>query len=503
MITIWKKYNPNYFLPLLIFIVSTLIFLPNLGRHFLWQDEAQTALISRSILANGIPYGHDDKNSFSQELGAENGNGGIYKWHPWVPFYIHAACFQLFGQSDFAARFPDALFGIGTVLLCFWTVRSTGKGIRASLLAASILMLMVPFLLLSRQCRYYSMATFFSMGCIWTYFLFLQSKKNARILLVCSTVILFHVQIIYGAIFLVTIMIHSTLTGKEFIKRILSPIVGILCFILPWIGYISEISYQSRYGQFFDNSNLYFTKGFLFAFIRQLENYVIPFYFLIFLYIVIVWHRNNIRNICSNTILYTSFYFLYVILILITLSLTAPSTFFRYLAPVLPICAIVVAEIVDLGFQANLVLGCIGLFLILLHQPLSNYCYELTHDFRGPMEGLVSHLRQNAQPTDTVAISSGDMPLKWYTHLRIIGGLTGENLEGARHARWVIIRKYFTSTQGFVVRQYLQSQVQTGHYRKFIIDAPDTPYENREDPKNHLYRTATGEDNVVIYERIP
>ena len=256
MISFWNKYGPNYFLPLLILVVSTLVFFPNLARNYLWQDEAQTALISRSILTNGIPYGHDDKNSFSQELGAENGNSGVYKWHPWIPFYIHAAFFQLFGQSDFTARLPDALFGIGTVLLCFFIMKSTGWGKRATILASCILMLMVPFLLLSRQCRYYSMAAFFSTGCIWAYFQFLQSKKSANLLLVCSTIILFHIQMIYGIILLLTVLIHSTLTGKEFFKRILVPIIGVLCFVLPWIGYTSEISYRSRYSQFLINPYL-------------------------------------------------------------------------------------------------------------------------------------------------------------------------------------------------------------------------------------------------------
>ena len=500
MISFWKKYNSDYFLPLLIFIVSALVFLPNIGRNFLWQDEAQTALISKSILAHGIPYGHDDKNSFSQEMGAENGNGGIYKWHPWIPFYIHAAFFQLFGQSDFTARLSDALFGIGTVLLCFWTVKSTGWGMRAALLAAGILMLMVPFLLLSRQCRYYSMAAFFSMGCIWTYFLFLQSKKHARLLLACCTVILFHIQMIYGAVFIVSMLIHLVLTKKEFFIRILSPIVGVICFVLPWIIYASEISYQSRYGQFLFNQD--FSKEFFFDFIRQLLLYVVPFYFLLFLYIVVVWHRKSIRTVWNNTKIYLGFYFIYGVLILITLSVTAPNSFFRYLVPVLPVCAIVIGEFIELGFQAHPALGSVGIFLILFHQPLSNYCYELTHDFRGPMEGFVGYLRQNAQPTDTVAISYGDMPIKWYTGLRVIGGLTGENLEDADHARWIIIRKHFNCTQGLVVTKFLHSQLQKGRYEKFILDAPDTPYENREDPQNHLYRTATKEDRVVIYERI-
>ena len=162
-----------------------------------------------------------------------------------------------------------------------------------------------------------------------------------------------------------------------------------------------------------------------------------------------------------------------------------------------------IAEIVELGFQAHPLLGYIGLLVVLLHQPLLNYSFELTHDFKGPMEGIIGHLRHYAQPSDTVAITYGDMPIKWYTGLRVVGGLTGENLDEAHHARWVIIRKHFICSQGFVVTKYLQSQMQAGQYRKLILDAPDTPFENREDPKKHLYRTDTGEDHVVIYERMP
>jgi len=495
-----KKYIPDHYLPLIILIVSMLVFLPNLNRHYLWQDEAQTALISRSILENGIPYGYDEKNSFSQESGAENGEDGVFKWHPWIPFYIHAGFFQLFGSSDFVARLPDALFGIGTILLCFWIMRSTGKGIRISLLSAGILMFMVPFLLLSRQCRYYSMASFFSMGCIWAYFSFIQSKKHARPFLVCSTVILFHIQMIYGAIFLITMLIHLALTGRKLFKHILIPVACILCFVVPWIYYTSDISYQARYGQFIYNQE--FSKDFFFAFIRHLFNYVVPFYFLIFIYIVGVWQRNNIRNIWNRTKVFLSYYIIFITFVLIVLSVTAPNSFFRYLVPLLPVCAIVLAEIVEMGFQSHPILGYIGLFLILLHQPLPKYIFELTHDFKGPMEGLVAHLRQNANSADTVAISYGDMPIKWYTGLRVIGGLTGENLENTRNARWIVIRKHSNCTQGLFVKKHLEAQVKRGKYRKRILEAPDTPYENREDPQNHLYRTATGEDNVIIYERI-
>ena len=49
------------------FIVATLfaascLFLLNLANHYLWQDEAQTALISKTILTHGVPLGYDGKN---------------------------------------------------------------------------------------------------------------------------------------------------------------------------------------------------------------------------------------------------------------------------------------------------------------------------------------------------------------------------------------------------------------------------------------------------------
>jgi hypothetical protein len=118
------------------------------------------------------------------------------------------------------------------------------------------------------------------------------------------------------------------------------------------------------------------------------------------------------------------------------------------------------------------------------------------------MEGFVGYLRQYAQPTDTVAITYGDMPVKWYTGLRVIGGLTGENLERASHARWVIFRKYTICEKDKMVADYLSSKITWSNYRKIILDVPDTPYENREDPQNHLYRTSTKEDRAVIYERV-
>jgi len=103
---------------------------------------------------------------------------------------------------------------------------------------------------------------------------------------------------------------------------------------------------------------------------------------------------------------------------------------------------------------------------------------------------------------DTVAITYGDLPLKFYTGMRVIGGLTGEDLSPAKEADWVIVRRYAISRTDLRVREYLMQNVPWQHYQRIVINYPDTPFQNRESPQEHLYRTATKEDRVVIYKRI-
>ena len=89
----------------LIFGRGFILFLKNLGNHYLWQDEAQAALLGRTTLAHGIPIGYDGENSLSQLQGRELGKNNIYKHHPWIQAYLPAASFAIFGESTFSARF--------------------------------------------------------------------------------------------------------------------------------------------------------------------------------------------------------------------------------------------------------------------------------------------------------------------------------------------------------------------------------------------------------------
>ena len=134
---------------------------------------------------------------------------------------------------------------------------------------------------------------------------------------------------------------------------------------------------------------------------------------------------------------------------------------------------------------------------------LQDFAYELTHDFDGPIEGIVKTLRIHGDPKDMVAINYGDLPVKFYTGMRVLGGLTGEDLTPIADADWIILRRdNVGADEDARIRQAMLRRIASGDYNRRLIDYPDTPFENREDPALHRFRTAEGITRVRVYRRI-
>ena len=145
----------------------------------------------------------------------------------------------------------------------------------------------------------------------------------------------------------------------------------------------------------------------------------------------------------------------------------------------------------------------IGVLVIMVFLgPFKDYIYEITHDYDGPIEGIVRYLNENAKKDDMVAITYGDLPLKFYTGLRVIGGLTGEDLTAYKDPDWVIIRKHTICEKDTKVRDFLNKQVNWQLYEEIRLSYPDIPFENRESPKYHLYRTKVNVPPVILYHRV-
>ena len=486
----------------IIFLASGVMLLTNLGNHYLWQDEAQTSLISQTILDRGLPYGYNGKNYLSQEVGVEYGENYIWKWHTWLPFYIQAGFFKLLGASTFTARLPFALMGMLAIWATFFFTRELWKNDKIAATATLFLLCSVPFLLLMKQARLYSPVALFTILSLWAYIRLLRSEKSAGWQLVIASTLLFHSHYVYFAVLFAALFIHVLLFCRPLFKKALIPIAISVGVNLPWIIWLSKMRIRERY----NISLLDFQRHgfFIDLFLSDLTLYIFPplLLFIPLLLAAVNYVKktkpiSDDRNMWQGLVLLL----LFIAINILTLAIASPLPFFRYMTPVIPMLYIILALIAISALRIHVVVALLTIGVVVLQNPLKDYYYELTHDFNGPMEGIVQHLLQHGNERQTVAITYGDMPVKFYTNMRVIGGLTGENLAPAREADWIIIRRNAISPVDAHVKGYLIKNVDWRNYERIALNSPDTPFQNRESPKEHRFRTKTDAPPVIIYKK--
>ncbi len=483
-----------------ILIAAVFLLLANLGNQYLWQDEAETALVSKTILTEGVPRGYDGKNFFSQELGSDYGKN--YIWHRlmWLPYYTVAGAYAVFGVSTLTSRLPFALFGIVSVYLTYLFVLKWWASQRKALLAATMLTFCVSFLILCRQCRYYSLVIFFAVLSLYTYIMFLEQKKHSRLMLVLSATFLFHSQHINIVILFGAILLHTIIFHRNRLKDLLIVMAVVLIVNIPWIVWLTGINFAVAYGT---NVMPFYLS--IVLMIADIVRYVFPPWLLLLMAGLLVFKR--IKTGCffvdKHTVLEKiSLPIFFIVFNMLTILIVSPFPFFRYMAPSIVMLIILMALIIDAAAGVHRLLAAAAIIAIITTSQFRYYVYEITHDFDGPMEGICDYLNEYGEPNDVVAIDYGDMPLKFYTKMRIVGGLTGENIEPAKNAKWVILRKYSNCSKDIEVKRYLIQNINFENYRRIVIDYPDTMNENREYPGQHYFATQRYEDRVVIYERI-
>ncbi|HEV3261620.1 MAG TPA: glycosyltransferase family 39 protein, partial [Gemmataceae bacterium] len=134
-----------------ILVLALPLLFGSLGDRCLWQDEAETALLGSNILRTGIPVAYDGKNLVSQETGREFGRDFVWRWSPWVQFYLAAASIKVLGAGTVAARLPFVVLGFLTIPATYVLARGLFGPVGVARLSALLLTLSVPFLLHARQ----------------------------------------------------------------------------------------------------------------------------------------------------------------------------------------------------------------------------------------------------------------------------------------------------------------------------------------------------------------
>jgi hypothetical protein len=144
---------------------SAVFLFARLGHYALWDDEVFTAVPALGLWRTGDTTLVLGKNVVAYRGGAMlTGDANLDRCSPPLMFFLAAPSLGVLGQNAWAARFPFALCGLGTVaLLLHWAWRAGASGVTWILLGLAILG-NVSFFLYSRQCRYYAPAILLSVA---------------------------------------------------------------------------------------------------------------------------------------------------------------------------------------------------------------------------------------------------------------------------------------------------------------------------------------------------
>lgn len=484
----------------LVLTAASVLLLSNLGNVYLWGDEAATALVSKTILSHGIPMGSDGTNYFSQLAGAECTKNMVWVWHPWFPFYLLAGFYALLGVSTVTARLPFALLGIATVGLAFCFGKSLWKSRQAGVYSAAVLLVSVPFLILVRQCRYYSPEIFLSLLGLYGCWMLQERRKHALVVFGVSAFLLFHTQYVQCAALLGAVIIHSLIFRRDRVKPLLAISAAVLVLNIPWIILFSGLSQViggngNLSGKFISAVGVY---G------MDIGRYVFHPSLLLLPALIWAgyWNRNHslpARNPDTAQKLWLLGTF--AVLTVVGAALTGQDAYFRYIGPVIPVACLVIGLILASISRVHVAASVVLLVGIAAWLRMPAYLSEITGDYNGPAKGISAYLNQYGRDTDVVAVNHEDLPVKFYTTMRVVSGVTGEPWSDARNADWIVLRCHGSSVERRYT-YYLARFIRSGGYQRIELDCPDIPFENREEPSLHNFRTVTDAPKVVIFRRV-
>jgi len=218
-------------------LVAALLIVPGLGDRYLWDDEAETALLAKNVIRFGVPVAWDGASLISQECGSDYDANYLWRQTPWLPIYLTAASLSVFGASAFAARLPFALLGILAVPSMYLLARRLFAARLTALVAAGSLLFSVPFLLHVRQCRYYALAIFAAIWILYFFFTLRRSPRLAAAGLALSLTVLVHTShlLFFGAVGGLALGFLIVSFDRKVLPWVLAGLIAPSIVNLPWL----------------------------------------------------------------------------------------------------------------------------------------------------------------------------------------------------------------------------------------------------------------------------
>ena len=497
-------------------LLAALLIFPNLDDRYLWDDEAETALLAKNVLRFGVPVAWDGVSLISQECGSDYDVNYLWRQTPWLPIYLTAASFALLDAGTFTARLPFALLGLLCVPSMYVLARRVFADRATALIAAGSLLLSVPFLLHVRQCRYYSVAIFAAIWILYFFFSLRRSPRLAAAGLALALSVLLHTSqlLFFGAAAGLALGFLIVVFDRAVLPWLTAALVAPVLVNLPWL-LASDLGGKSRLLLSL-NSVVQFG-GNVARYASKIELYAFPA-LLLAAGLVLVAVAAGTRMALGAAETRAGLFLVAFVVAHVLVVATVPFVFFRYLLTLLPALALLQAWIVRALGARSRVLAAVILLLALvpdradlvngrLSVTLAKYVEEITHHVQGPLEGIVHHLKTSARPGDRVFISYGDLPLRFYTGLEVRGGQGCQSLAGWPAPDWVIVRYFFrfqSTAPGATADtertlQYLRANVTLPRYRRVDLPLADTIWENIPEPGWHVFREPGERPKVTLY----
>lgn len=499
-----------------ILAVAAFLLFFHLGQRPFWQDEAETACLAKSVLATGLPYAFDGVNVVSQEEEREfdKTGGYLWRWSPWIQIYLQAAGFAVGGLDAAAGRAP---FAFAALLAIFWTYRLVRRhfGDRSwALLAAALLTLSVPYLLIGRQARYYAPGTLFV---LWTLDAFLsdwQHRWRPLCVTFCGMVLLFHANYLLFLSFAPTALAAAILVYPE---RLAVKRLGLLAGATLAVAVIPGI-FLYRIGRQSGMFDVLLVPENLMLYFADLSMFCIPLP--VAAALAWRWRRFVTRwerpaDAGERFVLFCA---VLIVLSLLFLGIV-PQRFFRYIAHLLPLCAILLAFCVRRLWGFCRVSAVLLFFLLActnwlavypmerlkivnrpwqndfrmltsLNFPIKLFVTELVCGYPDVNTAIVEFFRANAKPGQTVLAEYGDLPLQFSVDgLRVLGGLQGPVPPDVQ-PDWVLRRRVVRVNRDrflFGAREFTDALDFARDYERVPLPFPDETFGNRTDDPNHHY----------------
>lgn len=519
----------------LIAMLSLPLFVYGLGATYLWQDEAQTALLGRSVLAHGVPMVGDGFESLSAVGGRDAGVGGVYFQIAWLQAYVAAGSFRMLGESSWSARLPFALAGWLCVPLAAWTLRKADASPSAARIAALLTALSVPFIISSRQARYYALTAAITLLTTGTYAEIYGRAKRGDAQRALSSLSFGAAASFLVFAFDVTALgvlgalaLHWVLTTRAGSGR------ASAAFWIPWTA--SCLLLGAWLALSFTAASRHEHAGFgtlparvrhgTFFYLGQINAHMVPLPIL--LTVATLWRRPGGRAAALLAA---------VALGGVAGASLSPVRYFRYVVPVFPVvlclASLGLASLASFGRWGKVVTWVTVVALIsstapfvwshvalsalarssgavtvrdrpMEHRiPLALLVQEFLDPPRGPIAAMAEYLRRHANAEDVLVATYGDLPLKFHTSLEIYGGETGQLPPPGVRTHWIWPRYPKVYAEIRPAAEWVQGTLAGGGYRSIELPVADRWWENREDPELHIFSNpGPAGPPVVIYRAV-